>query len=326
MNKMNNKIIKDYILGRGSAKSQKRLAEWLQEGKENQHLLFRMEAAYHEGRGDYEPAPGAMEKAEASLFDAIGAEQNRTARLHRLALWRRAAVALLLVAGGVAALWGVYGRLAMVTVTASADSVTAITLPDSTKVWLNHGGSLTYPKEFRGRERHVKLDGEALFSVTKNAERPFVVSSYGVDTRVLGTVFNFNTNCADNCEEVSLLEGRLEISGRGGEGKVIIKPNQKAVVDKTRHTMEVKNVYAPLEAVWHDGMIPFANMSIADIAHVLEKFYHVRITLSDNLDLRSTYSGYIRRNGNIDSVLGALSYSIPFSYSKQGSHITLSGR
>src|SRR3712207_9067513 len=86
-----------------------------------------------------------------------------------------------------------------------------------------------FRSSFDGDERRVELTGEALFDVTKNPSRPFIVSSHGVETKVLGTVFNFKTHVTDSQEEVTLLEGKLQVTGLDGEGKIIIQPNQKAV-------------------------------------------------------------------------------------------------
>ena len=319
---MNFKVIKDYVLGKGAPEDERRLDDWLGRSKENERLLFGAELLYHEGRGDYDRGMADAAKVEASLFAEINRLEERRGKVRRLNFMRYAAVALIVLVGGAAALWLRYGSPRMVDVTASY-GVLALTLPDSTKVWLNRGATLRYPEEFGDDKRHVELDGEALFSVTKDPQKPFVVSSEGVQTKVLGTVFDFKTNAGNHQEEVSLLEGKLEITGSHGEGKVIIQPNQKAVVDKRSHTMEGKNVYAPLEAVWHDGMIPFANMSIADIAHVLGRFYQVEISLAGNMDRRQTYSGYIRRTDSIESVLNALMYSIPFRYHKTGDKIWL---
>ncbi len=326
MKDINYKLIKDYILGKCSDRGLSLLREWLRESPENEDTLFEAELLYRQGKGRQPLSEKALEKAEARLLDEIHRYEVRRTTTRHLNILRYAAVGLLVLVGGVIALWNYYDRTEMIHVTASATKVMELTLPDHSKVWLNRNGSISYPKEFDAEERRVELSGEALFSVAKNPDKPFIVSSYGVSARVLGTVFNFNTLCKNNQEEVSLLEGSLEITGNHGEGKIVILPNQKAVIDKERHTMKVEDVYAPLEAVWHDGMIPFRNMSIRDIAYVLEDLYGVEIELSTGLDRRSTYSGYIGNNDKIDDVLNALSYSVPFTYKRKGSAITLYGR
>lgn len=319
---MNFRIIKNYILGKSSPDEESRLLNWIRESDENERSLFATELAFHDGRADESASIPDIDKVEASLFEEIHRLETRRLKVRRLSWLRYAAVGVILVAGGATALWSLINRQQMVSVTAEGH-VLALTLPDSTKVWLNKDGVIRYPQSFNGDERRVELTGEALFDVTKNSSKPFIVSSRGVETKVLGTVFNFKTHVSDSQEEVTLLEGKLQVTGLDGEGKIIIQPNQKAVIDKTSRTMEVKNVYAPLEAVWHDGMIPFDNMSIADIAHVLERFYDVKIVLADNMDRRQTYSGYIRRKECIESVLNALTYTIPFRYHKDGNQISL---
>ena len=68
-----------------------------------------------------------------------------------------------------------------------------LTLQDGTEVWLNSQTKLTYPALFSGKERRVTVDGEAFFDVAKNPEKPFIVSSQGVEMKVLGTKFNVHS-------------------------------------------------------------------------------------------------------------------------------------
>lgn len=326
MRNINHKFIKDYILKKCSPKRVSLLRIWLHQAPENGEKLFWSELAYRLGKRRPVITEAAINRAETAVLNEIHHYETHRLQARRLRILRYAAAGLLLIAGGATALWATYNHIEQISITASAGKTMELTLPDNTKVWLNKGGTISYPKEFDDDERRVELSSEALFCVAKNPNKPFIVSSQGACTRVLGTTFNFNTRCQGNSEEVSLLEGSLEITGTNGEGKVVIQPNQKAIIDKTKHTMEVKDVYAPLEAVWHDGMIPFRSMSIRDIAHVLEDLYDVEIDFSAGLDRHSTYSGYIRRGDTIDNVLNALAYSVPFTYKRKDKSVTLYGR
>lgn len=243
-------------------------------------------------------------------------------RLHRL---RYAAAALIMLAVGAVVLWTTKNSgQDMVTVT--AQSTKQVTLPDGSKVWLNKNSTINYPKNFEGSTRKVQLDGEALFEVVKNPDKPFEVSSQNVSARVLGTVFDFNTHGSGNVEEVTLLEGRLEVAENSGNGKVVIRPNQKVVLDKSSRTLEVKEVYAPIAAVWHDGMIPFAKMTVDQIAHTLEQLYHVDIVVDGSVDDNETYSGDIPYRQDINSVLRDLMNAIPIKYSRQGTKIIVTAK
>ncbi|KAA5248747.1 FecR family protein, partial [Bacteroides finegoldii] len=68
-----------------------------------------------------------------------------------------------------------------------------VVLCDGTEVWLNANSNFVYPTAFIGDERIVTLEGEAYFKVAKDPERPFIVKTKTVQTRVLGTEFNIRS-------------------------------------------------------------------------------------------------------------------------------------
>lgn len=53
----------------------------------------------------------------------------------------------------------------------------ALVLADGTRVWLNAETELSYPSYFSGKDRRVKLKGEAYFEVTADTSRPFIVET-----------------------------------------------------------------------------------------------------------------------------------------------------
>src|SRR3712207_6028300 len=305
---INNKIIKDYILGKSSPRNIARLLDWLNLSEKNGKMLFLAEQFYNEGKQSFKTSDEDMEQAEADIMSRIMQyEDNGNAKIKHMSFLRYAAAALVLVAGGALAMWSIshLNEKDMVSITAKHKQ--ELTLPDSTKVWLNQNATISYAKNFDGDTREVQLTGEALFDVVKNPGKPFIVSSGNVSAKVLGTVFDFNTKCDGNSEEVTLLEGRLEVADNIGKNKVTINPNQKIVIDKNSHTMEVREVYAPIDAVWHDGMIPFRSMSVDEIAEVLEQLYGVNITIDNNIDRNQTYTGTVPYHSNADRVLRNLS-------------------
>src|SRR5690606_6079502 len=51
-----------------------------------------------------------------------------------------------------------------------------VVLPDGTKVWLNADSRLVYDGLLEGSTREVRLEGEAYFDVTRNVNRPFIIT------------------------------------------------------------------------------------------------------------------------------------------------------
>ncbi len=82
-------------------------------------------------------------------------------------------------------------------------------LQDGSTVDLNRGAVVTV--NYSAATRRVTLvRGEALFTVTKNSERPFVVAAGGVDVRAVGTAFNVRLAATD--VEVLVTEGQVAVA------------------------------------------------------------------------------------------------------------------
>ena len=86
-----------------------------------------------------------------------------------------------------------------------------VRLPDGSKVWLNSASTLSYPTTFTGKERKVKLSGEAYFEIASNKKVPFRVISNGQIVEVLGTHFNINSYDDEDFTKTTLLEGSVRV-------------------------------------------------------------------------------------------------------------------
>src|SRR5205085_12413149 len=100
----------------------------------------------------------------------------------------------------------------------------SITLPDGSQAFLNSVSKITYPKNFTGTTREVKIEGEVYFNVTHDAGKPFVVQAQNSKTRVLGTTFNVKSIPGKETT-VTLVTGKVNVSVAGGDSS-ILHPNQ----------------------------------------------------------------------------------------------------
>ena len=104
-----------------------------------------------------------------------------------------------------------------------------IPLPDGSVIQLNTDSSVDV--RFTAEERRVALiRGEAHFSVTKNRERPFIVSVGGVDVRVVGTVFNVRLR--NETVDVLVTEGTVRV----GESDVVAASGTKVAAAGPTHS------------------------------------------------------------------------------------------
>ncbi|HEX2855798.1 MAG TPA: FecR domain-containing protein [Opitutaceae bacterium] len=155
----------------------------------------------------------------------------------------------------------------------------SVTLSDGTRVELNARTSLRV--EFTRAERRVRLaDGEAFFTVSKDASRPFIVETPTGSVRVTGTVFNVRTETAAMLDVV-VVEGSVQVSpGAIGSAPA---PAPDALVAGDRLTATPKGVVKlALSAsdrddllAWREGRIVFNGVplpvALARFAH-----YHGR--------------------------------------------------
>lgn len=88
----------------------------------------------------------------------------------------------------------------------------SITLEDGSVVELNSQSLLR--THFAEHLRAVELvEGEAIFRVTKDPERPFRVRTGATDIVAIGTAFNVNAN--ETRTIITVLEGRVRVNNRG---------------------------------------------------------------------------------------------------------------
>ncbi|WP_298738350.1 FecR domain-containing protein [uncultured Chitinophaga sp.] len=89
-----------------------------------------------------------------------------------------------------------------------------IHLEDSSRVILQSGARLSYPRKFAGDKREVFLEGDAVFELRHDARRPFYVSNNRLMAHLQGSSFSVSTNRRRGTIAVSISNGRVEVHER----------------------------------------------------------------------------------------------------------------
>ena len=197
-----------------------------------------------------------------------------------------------------------------------------LVLGDGTKGWLNSASSLNYPVQFAEKERCVELDGEAYFEVTPDPERPFIVKSGDVQTRVLGTAFNFSAYRGENASTITLLTGKVAVSAPGHAERVLL-PGQQLKYDAENRKTVIKEVDAEDFVVWKDGLFLFNDCGLEEIIPRLSRWYGV--TFHYDREKFGDLKFYIktRRYEDIGTILNLLKLTENVTYSIEGNEVTL---
>lgn len=325
MHKLDEEIVLKYFQNQCSEDELIEIQSWLKESEENVCELFDLEMVFHSARLDKFSSPDFLKESEKKLYQKIEKSDSQIKKkLYWLGFTKYVAVAAVLIVG-IFIFHYLFQNKSIVTeeiivMVSPEDTITEVILPDGSKVWVNRRSTIKYPKKFAATSRNVSLEGEAYFEVTRDNTRPFFVHSDALDVKVLGTTFNFKYHKGDTRADVSLLEGEVEVKGNKSAGQIVLSRGQKAELDLMSGRLRVKETNTKLDAVWHNGLIPFDNASIFEIANTLECLYNVNIILSPHLS-SNKYSGVLKKSESVNTVLKSLMNSIPIKYKVTNNNI-----
>ena len=176
--------------------------------------------------------------------------------------------------------------------------VRVMTLPDGSTVQLNVGSEII--EAFTPAERRVLIvRGEAYFTVTKDASRPFVVRAGTVEVRAIGTAFNVNLRSAT--VEVIVTEGKVELSSTSAPAGEEAAPTAgaetpRAVIGSRQRVVVTFEPASPRVAVvvtdvrpgeltktlaWQSTLLRLGGATLAELAVEFQQQTGYRIVLAD---------------------------------------------
>jgi transmembrane sensor len=179
------------------------------------------------------------------------------------------------------------------------------TLPDGSKLALNVNSQaqVTFYRDHRA----VSLSrGEAFFDVAHDEERPFAVRTKNGTIRVVGT--QFNVQIASEDVRVSVLRGRVEVSGSNDK-----RPPVPLVVGEAAKLSERVTRFAVVASdigAWRAGQVIFRNQPLAEVLKEVGRYRTEPIVLASDTLGKRRLSGVFNID-NPESFLDALPQILP---------------
>ena len=185
-------------------------------------------------------------------------------------------------------------------------------LPDKSEVILNAQSKLEFnKKDWKEEGRHLNLDGEAFFKVTKG--KKFTVSTETGSIQVLGTQFNVKERA--NYFEVQCYEGSVSVTYNSE--KVILTPGKSFRVINGK--VNIANDFNAETPSWLAKESSFDNVPLWQVINELEIQYHIKIDAS-KVNTAKTYSGsFTHTNKNI--ALQSVTIPLKLSYKINGDNV-----
>lgn len=191
-----------------------------------------------------------------------------------------------------------------------------LTLPDSSIIWLNGNSSIRYSKNLTDTVREILLDkGEAFFAVKEEIQRPFIVHTMYIDTKVLGTSFNIRALDYEGNYVLSVSTGAVQVKERKGKERILGNYTageqlSYAVLNQIYHEKQVK---VSDFIAWKDQVLVFRDASFLEVKRQLEDWYNIKITFTRQYPKNIAFTATFK-NESLQTVLQALSKINPFTY------------
>lgn len=203
----------------------------------------------------------------------------------------------------------------------------AITLTDGSKVKLNAGSKLIYPKTFKGDRREIRLEGEAFFEIARDEKRPFVIRSGDLVTSVLGTSFNIKAYPEDEFIQVAVASGEVVVTKADSvqTEPYHLKANTVASYDPRDNQVKVESRNVEELLAWKDGVLLFKGERMVDAVKTLEKWYGVKIILDDPKIGECTIVGEFR-NKSLQDMMKVLKLILGITYEISAEGVSISGK
>jgi transmembrane sensor len=167
-------------------------------------------------------------------------------------------------------------------------------LPDGSLVELNVGAAIDVRYEAAVR-RVVLQRGEAHFSVTKDAARPFIVVAAGVEVRAVGTAFTVDLQSA--AVEIVVTEGRIAldrltaaptaVAGAPATIPAIVEAGHRARLERGPAQGPAPEIIAMSGAelgqrlAWRKPRLEFNNLELAQAVALMNRHNRLQIVVAD---------------------------------------------
>jgi transmembrane sensor len=200
-----------------------------------------------------------------------------------------AAVAIVAIAVGFAAFFN-YEHHRSPTYTTEIGEHRVVVLADGSRVEINSRTRLTV--HFTEYERDIDLlEGQALFKVAKNAERPFIVRSGDITARAVGTEFDVDRK--QSATTVTVIEGRVavhvleEAALKEASPDLVTAPppiflGAGEQVSASRHRpLRALRANVSAATAWTHGSLVFAGSRLGDVVEEFNRYNDRQLVIRD---------------------------------------------
>lgn len=183
-----------------------------------------------------------------------------------------------------------------------------VILADNSRMWVNSGTKVIYPRSFKGDRREIFVEGEVYLQVTHDETKPFIVNTSTLDVEVLGTSFNVSAYKGDAHASVVLVEGSVDVKDVA-DRHVRMQPNERLQLDDAG-VMQKEVVNASDYIHWVDGIWVLNGKPLKEVLAYLSEYYGKPLACDPAIENELFY-GKLFLNEELDKVLESIRQTLP---------------
>ncbi len=335
---LHDQLIIRYLSGEASAEEKKQLEYWLVEKEENQLYFAEMQQVFQAAKEvPFDLVDTSDTQADWAAIQSQLNEPKRAA-IHTKSETTRFSMNLgkFLAAASIILLLGLGYFLYQMTNASSTTKPTqqltygtkvketkTITLPDGSKVKLNHASYLSLKKGFNGKERRIEFEGEGFFEIAHHPDKPFIIETGKVRTNVLGTVFNLKAYTNDQYLRLFVKEGTVGFGNPWVHQVDTFSAGQAGVFDRTYAELKPAKLEAANALAWQSNTLIFNDTPIREALNSIERAYDVGFEGKAKLPAQSRITTTFEK-ASLEEVLETLAKTNQLKFDQTGSLIRVS--
>ena len=320
-NTVDDSLIAKFFAGEATPEETMLISDWVDKSQENKLLFDQLQQAWALNQDAFFTASNKS-RVWNSVTESI--KSTKIVRVSFFTPLRIAATVFILLAAGAA----VYFLLptsptkeGWITKN-SKEEIFKLPLPEGTSIVLNKNSKLSYPKEFKGSTRTVKLSGEAFFDVVHNPDQPFIVDYGEVSVKVLGTSFNVSELKSSFAVETQVIRGKVMMYDKNNS--IIIEAGWTGIYDRVSKKLSRRKTESENNVGYATHTFTFEDTSLKQVTDNLSNSFGVSFVFENEKlkDCRLT-SSY--NNKSLTFILDIITETLNLKYTVKENTVYLSG-
>jgi len=196
----------------------------------------------------------------------------------------------------------------------------SISLDDGSVIHLNTQSEIEV--KFTDEKRVIDLSrGEAIFEVSHDPERPFLVLAGTASAEAIGTTFNVYRKNAG--VSVVVLEGKVAVANEHtntqidstntqqtilNDGRLLVNAGEKAQLEQNIAPVLIADVNIAAASSWRNRQLNFESDNLQDIAYEFNRYNRTQIIVADSSLAQTKFSGVFSAD-DPESLVSFLEYT-----------------